>query len=210
MVYQFADIDQIQRAVDVYFWCFVVCELVAEGGYDAVVIGMTERSEDIGYHKTAERGIVFISPFLEQFSAFFFGFSVEVVAFFLCGGGEEDVGGGLRVFASLDELLHEADVGLVDDLGVVVAVHGSEVDDDVARDDECFKFQVVLKISIFKRDAFEGVGMQPQSVEEMSANETGLAGDSYFNHIYFSQIFADLTADLRGFICRFELFFLAD
>ena len=83
MVYQFANINQIQRAVDFYCWCFVVCELVAEGGYDTVVIGMTERSEDIWYHKTAERCIVFISPFLEQFSAFFFGFSIEVIALFL-------------------------------------------------------------------------------------------------------------------------------
>ncbi len=93
------------------------------------------------------------------------------------------MGGGLRVFASLDELLYEADVGLVDDIGVVVAVHGSKVDDYVARDDECFKLQVVLKISIFKRNAFEGVVVQPQSVEEVGADKAGLAGDSYFNHV---------------------------
>lgn len=70
------------------------------------------------------------------------------------------MGVGLGVFTSLDELFDEANVGVVDHFGLVVAVHGGEVDDDVARDDECFKFQVVLKISIFKRDAFEGVGMQ--------------------------------------------------
>lgn len=181
-------------------------KLVAESSNHAVVIGMSERSEDIWYYKTTKGGIVSICPFFEQFSAFFFGFSVEVVALFLGGGGEEDVGGGLRVFASLDELLHEADVGAVDHFGIVVAVHGGEVDDDVARDDECFKFQVVLKISIFKRDAFEALRIKTQGVVEVGADEAGLAGNSYFNH--FLLFLADFR---RWFLADFRrLLFLID
>ena len=107
-------------------------ELVTESGNNGVIIRVPEGTEDVGYYEAGELGIVIECPLFEEFPSFFFRFSIEVVAFFLGGGGEKDVGCRLRIFTSLDELLNEADVGVVDDFGVVVAVHGGEVDDGVA------------------------------------------------------------------------------
>ena len=90
--YQFADIDQFNFAIHIDFGRFVVCKLVAKSGNHGVVIRVSERTEDVGYDKAGELGIAAACPQFEQFTAYLFGFAVEVVAFFLGGGGEKDVG----------------------------------------------------------------------------------------------------------------------
>jgi hypothetical protein len=81
------------------------------------------------------------------------------------------VGACVGGFTRGDEFFDKADVGVVDDFGIVMAVHGGKVDDGVTGLDEGFQFGVISKICIFKRDALEFFGMEAEGVEEVCANE---------------------------------------
>jgi hypothetical protein len=110
--------------------------------------------------KSGEAGMVAFSPLRQQFAAILFRFAVEVVALFLGGGGEQDVGRGTGGFAGGNELLHQAYVGVVDHLRVAVAVHGRQVHNGIAVFYEGLKFFFLLKEIILTGDALKGVGLQ--------------------------------------------------
>lgn len=82
-------------------------------------------------------------------------------------------------FAGRDELLHQSDIGFVDDLGITVAVHGGKVDDGVAGGDKVLKLRYILEIVVFERDARESFRMQAEGVVQVRADEAGLASDAY-------------------------------
>ena len=64
-------------------------KLVTESGNNGVVVRMSEGAENIGDDKAGELSIVVVCPLFEEFPSFLFGFTVEVVAFFLGGGGKK-------------------------------------------------------------------------------------------------------------------------
>ena len=89
---QFTDVNQFNLPIHIDFWGFIVRELVTEGSYNGVVVGMPERAKNIWHDQAGEADIVSLRPLFQQFTALLFGFAIEVVALFLGRRGEEDVG----------------------------------------------------------------------------------------------------------------------
>jgi hypothetical protein len=58
-----------------------------------------------------------------------------------------------------DQLFHQPDIGFVNNLWIVVAVHGCQVNDCIALADEFFELFSSLEECIFERDTLELFGV---------------------------------------------------
>jgi hypothetical protein len=98
-------------------------------------------------------------------------------------------------FAGGNELLYQADVGVVDHLGVAVAVHGGQVHDGIALGNEGLQLYFILEKFILAGDALKLLGVEAQGVVQVRADKSGLAGNAYFDHdiSYWNTDDTDLT-----------------
>jgi hypothetical protein len=67
--------------------------------------------------------------------------------------------GGPGCFAGGNELFYQIDIGLINHLRIVVAVHGSEVNDNIALAHEFLKNTFVLKVFILEWDTNKFIGV---------------------------------------------------
>ena len=98
-------------------------ELVAERRDHGVVVRTTVRAKHVRNHASGELSASTFRPFLKQAAAFLLTVAIRIVAFFLRRAGEQHMRRDVFRLHRLDQLFHEADVRVVDDLRIRVAVH---------------------------------------------------------------------------------------
>ena len=69
---QFGHIDEFEFTVYIDFRLLVMGQLMAEGGYHGVIIGMAKRAEYVRNNQAGETGLIFIRPFLQEPASFVF------------------------------------------------------------------------------------------------------------------------------------------
>jgi hypothetical protein len=106
-------------------------DLVAEGGDNRIVIRVAEGSEYIGNNESGKSGPVFFSPAGQQLPALALGTAEGIVAFFLGGGGEQDVRRGAGIFHGRDKPIHQQEVCVINDLWIIVPVERGKMNDDI-------------------------------------------------------------------------------